>query len=160
MSRPGPSLKSRALRLLSQREHSRAELQTKLQRHVQEGDDLNAVLQALEQTGWINEERVAESLIHRRAGRLGTRRVLQELRAKGLDEDLVQAQADRLRASEAERALAVWQRRFGQAPDTPQDRARQMRFLAGRGFDGETVRKLMRAVQDGLPDPDGSDWGL
>ena len=41
------SLKGRALRLLSQREHSRAELATKLARHVQEGDDLEAVLDRL-----------------------------------------------------------------------------------------------------------------
>lgn len=152
MNLSGPSLKARALRLLSLREHSRAELQAKLQRHVQEGEDLGPVLQALEQAGWINEERVAESVVHRRAGRLGTQRVLQELRAKGLDEELVRAQAEQLRASEGERARDVWQRRFGQAPDTPQERARQMRFLAARGFDGDTVRKLMRAVQDEAAD--------
>ena len=83
------SLKGRALRLLSQREHSRTELATKLARHVQEGDDLNAVLDDLQAKDFINANRVAESLVHRRAGRLGTQRLVQELRSKGLDDDLV-----------------------------------------------------------------------
>lgn len=149
-----PSLKARALRLLAQREHSRAELQAKLARHVQDGDDLPAVLQQLEDAGWICEERVAESVLHRRAGRLGTQRVLQELRAKGLDEELVRAQGERLRATEHERAQAVWAKRFGQPPDSPQERARQMRFLAARGFDAETVRKVLRQAEQAASDLD------
>ncbi|MGP1630246.1 MAG: recombination regulator RecX, partial [Giesbergeria sp.] len=47
MRMPPSSLKGRALRLLSQREHSRAELVRKLARHVQEGDNLAAVLDDL-----------------------------------------------------------------------------------------------------------------
>ena len=140
------SLKGRALRLLSQREHSRTELATKLARHVQEGDDLNAVLDDLQAKDFINANRVAESLVHRRAGRLGTQRLVQELRSKGLDDDLVRATAERLRATEHERAQAVWRQRFGSAPppQTPQERARQMRFLAARGFAAEVVRRVVR----------------
>lgn len=152
MSWNTPSLKARALRLLAQREHSRAELLTKLARHVQEGDDLPATLDQLEKAGWINEERVAESVLHRRAPRLGTQRVLQELRAKGLDEALVRAQADRLKETELDRAQAVWLRRFGQAPESPQEQARQMRFLAARGFDGDTVRKVLRQAKSEMAD--------
>ena len=55
------SLKARALRLLALREHSRAELQSKLARHVQEGDDLPALLDQLQAKGFIDETRVAES---------------------------------------------------------------------------------------------------
>ena len=143
------SLKGRALRLLSQREHSRTELATKLARHVQEGDDLNAVLDDLQAKDFINANRVAESLVHRRAGRLGTQRLVQELRSKGLDDDLVRATAERLRATELARAQAVWQQRFGGQPATrPEERARQMRFLAARGFAGDVVRRVVRGAGD------------
>ena len=142
------SLKGRALRLLAQREHSRAELATKLARHVQEGDDLNAVLDELQAKDFINAHRVAESLVHRRAARLGTQRLVQELRSKGLDDDLVRATAERLRATELERAQAVWRQRFGSVATDVQERARQMRFLAARGFAGDVVR---RVVRDGSP---------
>jgi len=140
------SLKARALRLLAQREHSRSELVAKLGRHVQGGDDLGALLDALQAKGFIDEARVAESVLHRRAPLLGTQRVLQELRRKGLGDDLVQRAAAQLTGSELERARAVWTRRFGSAPaaDTPQERARQMRFLASPGFAADVVRRVVR----------------
>ena len=138
------SLKGRALRLLAQREHSRSELATKLARHVQEGDDLNAVLDELQAKDFINAHRVAESLVHRRAARLGTQRLVQELRSKGLDDDLVRATAERLRTTELERAQAVWRQRFGSVASDASERARQMRFLAARGFAGDVVRRVVR----------------
>ncbi|EER60361.1 regulatory protein RecX [Acidovorax delafieldii 2AN] len=147
------SLKGRALRLLAQREHSRAELATKLARHVQEGDDLNGLLDELQAKDFINAERVAESVVHRRAARLGTQRVVQELRSKGLEDDLVRATAERLRATEQERAQAVWLQRFGSVAVDAQERARQMRFLAARGFSGDVVR---RVVRDGSPDDEAA----
>lgn len=147
------SLKGRALRLLAQREHSRAELVTKLARHVQEGDDLNGLLDELQAKDFINAKRVAESVVHRRAARLGTQRVVQELRSKGLEDDLVRAMAERLRATEQERAQAVWRQRFGSVAADAQERARQMRFLAARGFSGDVVR---RVVRDGGPDDEAA----
>ena len=147
------SLKGRALRLLAQREHSRSELATKLARHAQDGDDLNALLDELQAKDFINADRVAESLVHRRAARLGTQRLVQELRGKGLDDDLVRATAERLRTTELERAQTVWRQRFGSVASDAQERAKQMRFLAARGFAGDVVR---RVVQGGSPD-DGAD---
>ena len=140
------SLKARALRLLALREHSRAELQSKLARHVQEGDDLPALLDQLQAKGFIDETRVAESHVHRRSARLGVQRLAQELRHKGLDEALVRAQLQVLRSTEFERAQAVWQRRFSVAPNSPEERARQMRFLAARGFDSQAIGQVLRAA--------------
>ena len=84
------SLKGRALRLLSQREHSRAELTTKLTPHVQDGEDLAALLDELQAKDFINETRVLESVVHRRASRMGAARIRQELHAKGLASDAIQ----------------------------------------------------------------------
>lgn len=150
------SLKGRALRLLSMREHSRSELQAKLARHVEEGDDLAALLDDLQAKDFINAERVAESHIHRRAARFGSRRVLQELREKGLDEELVRAAGRQLADSEAQRARAVWRQRFGNAPppETPAERARQMRFLAARGFAADVVRQVVQNA--GTEEDEGS----
>ena len=138
-----PSLKGRALRLLSQREHSRLELERKLASHVAEGDDLAAVLDDLEAKNFINPERVAQSLAHRRGSKLGTARVIQEMRSKGLDDDTVRAATVELRATELPRAHAVWRQRFGTPAETPQEKLKQMRFLASRGFTGDVVRKVV-----------------
>lgn len=153
------SLKGRALRLLARREHARPELETKLAPHVQEGEDLAAVLDQLQALGLIDERRVAESLVHRRAPRLGTQRLVRELRAKGLSDELVRATAASLHATEFERAQAVWRQRFGTPPATPQERARQMRFLATRGFDGGVARRVLRAAGALTEDEDAADGG-
>ena len=145
------SLKGRALRYLAAREHSRAELATKLARHVGPEDDPDAVARVLDELaakGFIDEARVAESLLHRRAGRLGGARVLQELRAKGLPDDVVADAAAQLRSTELARAQAVWRRKFGQPPADAAERARQLRFLAARGFSGDVARRALGGAAD------------
>lgn len=147
------SLQGRALRLLSQREHSRMELERKLSAHADEPGELARVLDQLQARGFISEERVAQSVVHRRASRLGTARIRQELQAKGLAPELVAQTVDSLRETELARARDVWARRYGQLPADAAERARQARFLAARGFSGETVRRVLRDVAlDGLDD--------
>ena len=145
------SLKGRALRYLAAREHSRAELATKLSRHVGPEDDPDAVARVLDELaakGFIDEARVAESVLHRRAGRLGGARVLLELRAKGLPDDVVADAAAQLRSTELARAQAVWRRKFGQPPADAAERARQLRFLAARGFSGDVARRALGGAAD------------
>jgi len=138
-----PTLKGRALRLLSQREHSRRELERKLQPHEEEPGTLAQALDELQARGFISEERVAESVLNRRASRLGATRIRQELQDKGLDGELIAQALSGLENSELTRARAVWQRKFETLPQTPQDRARQTRFLLARGFTGEVVRRVL-----------------
>ena len=145
------SLKGRALRYLAAREHSRAELATKLSRHVGPEDDPDAVARVLDELaakGFIDEARVAESVLHRRAGRLGGARLLLELRAKGLPDDVVADAAAQLRSTELARAQAVWRRKFGQPPADAAERARQLRFLAARGFSGDVARRALGGAAD------------
>jgi regulatory protein len=144
------SVKGRALRYLAQREHSRFELEQKLARRVQDTPEASAasqIAQALDELcahGLISAERVAESVLSSRAPRFGVHRLRQTLQAKGLDATLVAATLDTARATELERARMLWQRRYGTAPASAADRARQMRFLAGRGFDGAVIRAVVQ----------------
>ena len=146
-----PSLKARALRYLSAREHSRQELARKLMRHAEEGDDIKAVLDWLEAQKFLSQSRFAESLAHRRAARFGNARVLSELHSHGLDEGLVVEVKQQLLSDEDERAWLIWQRKFGVAADNPADVARQQRFLQQRGFSYTAIRAVMRraAQRDG-----------
>ena len=107
--RPQPSLKGRALRLLSQREHSRLELERKLAEHETEPGQLAKALDELQARGFISEERVIESVIHRRAGKLGTARVKQELAAKGLSGEAVTEAMEQLRGTELARLACAQQ---------------------------------------------------
>ena len=136
------SLKGRALRLLSQREHSRVELERKLAEHEEEPGTLARALDELEAKGFISEERVVDSVVHRRASKLGAARVQQELAAKGLSAESMSLALEQLRVTEFERARDVWSRKFGESATDPKERAKQMRFLLSRGFAAEVVRKV------------------
>ncbi len=131
------------MRLLGQREHSRAELQRKLASHEEEAGQLQRVLDELQAKGFIRDERVAESVLHRRAARLGAGRIRQELQAKGLDPALVAQAVEQLRGTELERAKEVWRKKFGERAVDAAGRAKQSRFLAARGFTGEVIRRVL-----------------
>ena len=145
--RPQLSLKGRALRLLSGREHSRSELERKLAGHEEEPGQLRRVLDDLQAKGFINHQRVAESVVHRRAGKLGAARLRQELQGKGLDAGLVAEIVARLRTTELQRAREVWRRKFDQPPADAAERGKQARFLAARGFEGDVIRRVLSGAE-------------
>ena len=146
------SLKGRALRLLSQREHSRAELVRKLSSHEEVPGELAQALDDLQAKGFIDETRVLESVLNHRASKLGNGRIKQELQAKGLAPGAVaQAMLD-LKESELARAQGVWQKKFGMPAADANERAKHYRFLLTRGFSAEVVRKVVK--QSGAPDED------
>ena len=167
---PPPSLKGRALRLLSGREYSRTELERKLKTHEESPGLLTQALDELQAKGFINEQRVLDSVIHRRSAKLGAARIRQELQHKGLDPDAVKAAIQDLQATEFERAHAIWCKKFGAAAaatanrddndDTVDtagmratpgaaERGRQIRFLMARGFGSDTIRRVMAAGSSG-----------
>ena len=139
MAFAAPSIKGRALRYLSQREHSRAELERKLKRWSEDGvggasssltsataDDstgtatqpslaqqIAAALDDLAAKGFLSDARAAESVLNRKGSRLGVHRLRQELRAKGLGAELVNTTLAKAKATEFERARNLWLRRFG-----------------------------------------------
>lgn len=189
MKRAPLSLKAQALALLARREHSRAELRTKLLAHARKraahaaaaaaapasgwgsgwevdpfgestagapsGDSAHAlepdpdalaaevdeVLDWLQAQRYQSDERFIESRLNNRAPRLGLSRIRQELSRHGVELDSETVRT--LRQNEVQRAREVWRKRFGQAPADLRERARQMRFLAARGFSGEVVRQVL-----------------
>ena len=145
------SLKGRALRLLSGREQSRAELERKLGSHEEEPGQLAAVLDELEAKDFISPTRVIESVINRRQAKMGASRIKGELQRKGLDVGMVAEAMDGLKSTEVERAREVWRKKFDSKTDagsTPADRAKQMRFLATRGFGAEVIRRVVSGRGD------------
>ena len=144
----GLSLKGRALRYLAAREHSRTELERKLKDHEETPGQLTQVLDDLQAKDFINEVRVVESVINRRAGRFGTSRIKYELLNKGLSTEAVAEAVNGLKSSELERAQNVWRKKFdGPAPDAAA-RAKQMRFLAARGFGGDVIRRVVSQAEN------------
>jgi regulatory protein len=166
------SLKNRALRYLSLCEHSRLELGRKLARYAEEGEDVEAVLDFLEKNRFLSCERFSESLIRRRSESYGDNRILAELQTHGLDSELLKRSKAELAESEVARARVVWQKKFGNlkeklSEDSDADadvrvasectelseseqRVRQMRYLAQRGFSSKAIKAALSGNYDEL----------
>ena len=141
-------MRVRAMRYLARREHSRVELHAKLLPHVQEGEDLAAVLDELEKRGWLSDERAATQLVHAKRNRFGTQRITYELRLKGIAEELISAALPELKKTELEAAREVWKKKFGTAPQDEKEKAKQVRFLQSRGFGLDVIFKVLRSEPD------------
>jgi regulatory protein len=172
------SLKMRAISLLSQRDHSVMELRRKLLRAAQESRrkaalaaqaapgegkrsdhaaepvpeadlalEVDTLLVWLQAQGYLDEARFVESRVHTRSQRFGSLRIKQELAQHGLALS-ADGQAA-LKATELDRAQALWQRKFrGVAAATLAEQAKQSRFLIARGFAPDVIRRILRASAD------------
>lgn len=146
------SLKARALRYLSAREHSRQELARKLRRYAQEGDDIEALLDTLTEANFMSETRFSESLVNRRAARFGNSRILSELKSHNIDADSLTEIKAGLVQDEFARAREVWLRKFGTVATDANGRAKQMRFLLQRGFSHRAIQAAMQAKEENEDD--------
>ena len=140
---PGPSLKVRALDYLARREHSRLELEKKLTPYAPTVEELSSVLDSLEQNGLLSAGRVVEQVVHIRRNKFGSRRIVHELQQKGIDDELISAALSHLNETELTTARTVWQKKFGIVPTNAKDRAKQIRFLMGRGFSTEIIMQVL-----------------
>jgi regulatory protein len=142
------SLLARALGYLARREHSRAELRRKLAPHAESAEQLDRLLADLEAKKLLSDRRLAEVMARSRGERFGAARVKQELRARGVADPLVRETVGELSRTELNRAREVWRRKFDAPPADAAERARQMRFLAQRGFDAEVIRRVVGGRDD------------
>ena len=137
-------LRSRAVKLLARREHSRLELAHKLAAYGSQ-DEVDGVLADLTESGLLSDARFAEAYVRASRGRFGLARLRQTLRQKGIAKELIDTQLAGAEApDELACARAVWLRKFAARPVNDRERARQARFLQGRGFSSEVIHKLFK----------------
>lgn len=139
------ALKARALRHLVRREHSRAELARKLAPHAESPAALDQVLDFLLEKKSQSDLRYAEERVRVLSRKYGAARIRHDLRARGIRDDIV----DRFSFSDdLERAGAILTRRYRTPAASPEERAKRARFLQGRGFALEVIRRLVRPDAD------------
>lgn len=151
------TLRARALDILARSETGRAALKRKLAPHAASEDELEAVLDEMAARGWQSDTRYAEAYIHSKGRKHGSLRLRHDLARQGVDEETVRAllpDAD----TELAAAVSVVRKKFKTPPADYAAAQKQMRFLAYRGFDGDTVRRaLKQAWTDGYTEYDGTD---
>jgi len=142
-----PSLRARALRLLARREHSREELRRKLAAHAAEGEDVTVLLDDLTARGWLSDARFAEMAARAKARRYGPIKLAHYLRGRGLADELIAAGVKAAGVDGVSNIESIWRSRFRELPGDEQDKARQVRFLQGRGFPLDQIFRFLKQME-------------
>lgn len=135
-------LEAAAMRLLARREYARHELLQRLQQKGYQAEQIEPVLAALIERGYLSDARFAESLVRSRRGRgYGPVRIRAELQERRVSDDAALVAAEDWVAQ----AREVRRKRFGETlPTDPRERQKQIRFLQYRGFSAEQIRAALR----------------
>jgi regulatory protein len=146
-SKPVPTARAAALRLLARRDYSRSELEYRLRTRGIAASDIARTLDDFERLGYLSDARYAEALVRQRAGHLGSRAIAANLRERGIGaddaNDALQSLAERDELADAQ---ALWSRRFGRPPTDDRDKARQLRFIVARGYSLSIAFKVLKAA--------------
>ncbi len=150
-------LRQKAIKLLARREHTGVELARKLAAFGTP-EEISAVIADLQASQLQSDGRAAESYVRGHAARLGASRLRQNLKSRGVGGELIAAQlAPGILPDELERARAVLKRKFSEVPADGREWARQARFLQGRGFSGDIIRQVFKALKEPAEPTDALD---
>jgi regulatory protein len=133
-------LRARALRLLARREHSRRELERKLSPYAESSEALDVLISELKKRNQLSEARFAEERTRQLSRKYGAARIRQDLKSKGVGEELVEHVSSE---GDLERARAILERKYRRPVATREERAKRMRFLQSRGFSSEIIFQLL-----------------
>jgi regulatory protein len=143
-ARPKISLIGRAIKYLSNRDHSQFELRKKLLPHANSEEELDEVIKKLLDKGFLSNQRFTESFIASKSKKFGMRKITQVLQQHQLDSEILKTEVEKLRESEPQRCYEIWERKFGQVTKEPNELAKQIRFLASRGFSHEIIMGIVK----------------
>ena len=137
------NLKAKILDLLSRRDYSYRELQTKLQKYSDDLELIKRLLDEMVAKKFINEERYIENFIYTKSKKFGSQKVKYLLQNKVNDQSLVNQIYAESQIDEFKLAQQIWQRKFASPATESKERAKQIRFMLSRGFSLELILKLM-----------------
>jgi regulatory protein len=144
-------IREQALRWLDRRAYARAELGRRLKGKQLPADAVERVLDRLESAGLLNDETFAREWLRARtrAGALGSRRVRQELKQKGVPDEIIAAiWTTDGPADEGESCEELARKKWRTLKTLPREKARQrlLGFLTRRGFALEDALKTVERV--------------
>lgn len=151
--------KARALRLLAVRARSSREMEERLKRLGFGPETVATTLGWLKSLGYLDDAAFARSFVsYRLRGRpVGRKRILYDLMQRGIERSAAEEAFDAAlewegAESEVERALLAVQSRLATSGGPLDEKVvgRIVRFLRGRGFTDETIRKTLSRLRAGM----------
>jgi regulatory protein len=143
-------LRQRALDLLARREHSEFELSRKLCDKGFHAADVDAIVVQLAALGTLSNARFAESYVHaRRQKGYGPMRIRLELKARGVNEDMIEDHLNIADNAWLTSVRTVWRKRFKSVvPADSRARGQQQRFLQYRGFTLDQIDTIFQSDRE------------
>lgn len=133
-----PSAYDHAVMLLARREHSVAELHSKMERNGYTRQDIAEAIEQLQQAGLQSDERFCEVFVRSRIGRgQGPLKIEAELRQRGVSSTLIAVTLEAAEVDWRTMARDVLARKYSSPVGDARERAKRLRFLASRGFNAE-----------------------
>jgi len=138
-------IERRALNLLANREHSRAELRRKLLTREVDPQQVDALLNRLERNGTLSDQRFTEAYVSSRRRRgFGPLRIEPELRERGVGQPLIEQWLDADDPDWEARLREVAAAKFGRTPAADyREQVKRARYLEYRGFSHAQIRRLL-----------------
>jgi regulatory protein len=137
--------RAQALKLLARREHSARELKRKLAARGVADADAAAAVEYAAGEGWQDDARYAAMIVRTRvAAGYGPLRIEAELGVAGLANEAIRAALDEAAADWDALAAAQHAKKFGTPPRSSAERAKQYRYLQGRGFTGAQIGAALK----------------
>lgn len=138
------------MKLLARREHASQEILQKLKTRGHDPAAVAPVLEDLQRRGLQSDRRFTEAYIRSRAERgYGPQRIINELRQRGVAEDLIGAGMDACEVDWQDLLATVRHKKFGVArPGNYPEIMKQSAFLQYRGFTNDQIRKYFRQDSD------------
>jgi regulatory protein len=131
--------------LLARREHSLAELRSKLIAREFDADAVDSAVNRLAEEGLVDDRRFAEAFVASRVRTgQGPVRIRAELERRGVPTNAIETSLGRVDIDWNDQARAVCIKKFGPEPaEDYRQWARQAKFLQYRGFTGDQINAAL-----------------
>lgn len=142
--------KEKALRLLAFRSHSEKELSDKLLLAGAKKEDLPCILDFVEKYGFVNDAEYAVHLAKdlQNIKKYGKRRIIQELKKRGIGEEYIENAVSQLLEDEENALLPLVERKLGGNFEQKSiDRA--IRYFAYRGYEFDDIKACIEMLKNG-----------
>lgn len=138
------SINEVAIAALARREHSRLEMRRKLKTKGFDDADIDRAIRQLCENNLLSDERFSESYINMRRQRgYGPLRIAQELRERGVDDELIAAFVDNNDPVWREVMRCQYIKKYGQTLASEYtEKAKRAKYLQTRGFPLDWIFKL------------------
>ena len=139
--------------LLAQRARASGEIKQKLRRKLYMEDTIEMVIYKLEKERFLNDEEFAREWAASRArSRIGKSRIMQELRMKGIPQEMAENALDEVDEDESDEAAAALAlkllKRYSSEPDERKAMQKMLAAMARRGYGYEESRRAIAAAME------------